>query len=92
VSFALALGIVAAATCLAVVLAGPVMRVRCPRCAGRRLAHLAGHAHEPLSLFARYRCGGCGAHWVACGRGLVSREAFAAGARDPFPVATLRRP
>lgn len=83
---------VASATYVAMRYIGPLVyplwRARCPSSL-RRLAHLPA---TNRSLYVRYRCGACCRHWVWCETGLVSHEAFTAGAREPFPVATIRRP
>jgi hypothetical protein len=88
-ALALALVLGAAGTTSVVMSVAKPLHARCPACSKKRLVHVPASGRD--SLYARYRCGGCTAQWVACGGGLVAREAFAAGARDPFPRALLRR-
>lgn len=90
-SLALALALVfgaAGVAWLARALVAPHLRARCPGCQRRALVH------RPIrdSLHVMYRCDACNARWVAVRGGLVGHEAFAAGARDPLPVARALRP
>jgi transposase-like protein len=84
--------VVAATACstgIAMRFVASALRARCPRCSRKQLVYVPESGCD--SLYARYRCTACASHWVACKGGLVAREAFAAGARDPFPTAMLRR-
>jgi hypothetical protein len=88
VSVALAVTLVIAAAGMAYAARSVLLshlRARCPGCQRRELAHRPAAG----SLLVMYRCAACGARWVACGGGLITHEAFAAGAREPIPVARL---
>lgn len=69
-------------------LVAPYLGPRCPGCRRRALVHDARHA---CSGYVLSRCAGCRARWVWCAGGLVSLEAFAAGARSPIPAASVVR-
>jgi hypothetical protein len=65
-----------------------VTRKQCPNCRKRKLsqdiASQGGVRH--------FTCGHCESEWRSYnGGGLVSREAFDAGAREPIPTAIVRR-
>jgi hypothetical protein len=75
----------------------------CPGCRARGLesdpnaGHLGTAVNDrgeryPYSLSA-YRCVACGAEWREYNNnGLVPKEAYDAGAREPIPTATLGKP
>ena len=86
------------AVCVYLVAMIVVVRIngRCPRCGVRRLAIepnsvKTGRGPNGPFLLECYRCGECGGQFRRLNRGgLITKEAWDAGAREPLPTATAK--